>query len=498
MSNLKYIFICPAWAPVNGGINAFNHDFCTALAGLDNVICIVPSASEVEKTSALNGNVNLMSLDMSSPEFPEKIEYLIAAKLGFDTYVDVVWIGHDVKTGPIALACSKLNGGTSVVFHHMDYSNYYAHVNAATVESKATLQSDVLHTADIVIGIGPRLRDSAMRMRTGKLRTFELLPGLYSRQGKKPPLDYRVGVAGRITTENDIIKQGKLAAGAASQVLSKQRNGRGAINLIGAHAAEVESLQKEMKNVARVAINPYQYIDNREMYFRLLEQNDVIIMPSLKEGFGLVAWEAVGAEIPVITSTSSGFFEFLQNNDLHSYVTPVVIGDENDEVALADALQSVFDNYKSKEENARSLRQQLSHLTWKSSATQFRKLIEEGVSSCISEKQPQLTSHQKPLFTPPNTASTLILQYQCADTVLPIYDEFEVKLSSTDALAALISRLSLGLPAKVNVSLLDKIDYSSLNIQDTHWRLDDLIELARIKVEQRRTSLENRIELRQI
>jgi len=319
---------------------------------------------------------------------------------------------------------------------------------------------------------------------------------LHSRQsppGKKRTHDFRIGAAGRLVFENNNIKQLSLTIEAASKFLSPQSNGRGAVNLIGVCHEEIESLKNQYKIPLNVAINPFAYVQDRKEYFQRLEGNDVLVMPSLKEGFGLVAWEALGAEIPIIATRSSGFFEFLEQEKLESFVTPIFINGKNDDAGegsdvsvLTNALQQVFDNYPSKVENARILRKNLEHFTWSEATSSFCSLVEKYI---LGDRPNQDDIEKLDCDSP----DTIELDFELGNSVLPIYDGFEVQLCESDGLKAFISRLHLGLPVNVTVNIIDKIDYNSLIIKDGSLRREDIIESAHLNLEKRRSSLENLI-----
>lgn len=51
-----------------------------------------------------------------------------------------------------------------------------------------------------------------------------------------------------------------------------------------------------------------------------MRHNDVALMPSWHEGFGLVGWEAISARVPIIVSKNSGLYELLDDDGLASSV----------------------------------------------------------------------------------------------------------------------------------------------------------------------------------
>ena len=68
-------------------------------------------------------------------------------------------------------------GGTSVIFHHMDYSNYY-YLKSNDGVKKIALQKTLLKNAEIAICVGPRLLAAARHLRPPHLETYEIIPGI--------------------------------------------------------------------------------------------------------------------------------------------------------------------------------------------------------------------------------------------------------------------------------------------------------------------------------
>jgi len=60
---------------------------------------------------------------------------------------------------------------------------------------------------------------------------------------------------------------------------------------------------------------PYEYIGhvNRAEVYELCRQSDVLLFPSLQDGFGLVLTEAMAAGIPVAASRNSGAPDFIED-----------------------------------------------------------------------------------------------------------------------------------------------------------------------------------------
>ncbi|WP_460062075.1 NACHT domain-containing protein [Pseudomonas sp. H2_H09] len=370
---MNLVFLATSWSATKGGINALNHDLCTALAikGLD-VTCIVPAKDLCEEQEAEASGVNLVSLNLND-EFDKNAIHIIAESHSYLCSTETIWVGHDIKTGKLSLECKEKFGGTSIVFHHMDYANYYSTLNPSKSREKIESQRSIFGKADIVVGIGPRLAANAKRFRKGHDETYELVPGFPSISRTPHAFDFRITIAGRLDSESDPIKKSALATICSANILSEQQSGRGSITLIGTTPESLEIIKEKTSINPNVAINAFTHISDRSSYFSHIASSDLIVMPSLKEGFGLVAWETIGLEIPVIISESSGVYELLRNkNLLHLSTTVKITGnDENDRATLTDAIRDVFKNYQNKSDQARELHTTLSTYTWERCAADF-------------------------------------------------------------------------------------------------------------------------------
>src|SRR5918999_5248329 len=75
---------------------------------------------------------------------------------------------------------------------------------------------------------------------------------------------------------------------------------------------EIELKQFAFKYAdAVVNLHALPYIQDRQQLYSELSKASVALMPSWHEGFGLVAWEAIAAGVPVIVSKHSGVYRLL-------------------------------------------------------------------------------------------------------------------------------------------------------------------------------------------
>ena len=159
-----YILFSTSWSAQNGGINAINYDLASALnANAQEIFAIVSDAtdSDISDAARLGVQLRVASSDYSNLHnwLPALLEDLRPSLNG-----ECLWIGHDTITGGAALLARNIVGGKFVLFHHMDYANYY-HLKKKNGEEKISSQKSLLKQADVVFGVGPRLFANAKRLR---------------------------------------------------------------------------------------------------------------------------------------------------------------------------------------------------------------------------------------------------------------------------------------------------------------------------------------------
>ncbi|NQW72326.1 MAG: MSMEG_0565 family glycosyltransferase [Actinobacteria bacterium] len=98
---------------------------------------------------------------------------------------------------------------------------------------------------------------------------------------------------------------------------------------------------------------------------------DILAYPSVKEGFGLVALEALAADLPVVASSIPVFSEFL--TDHVNALLPRV----SDPVALANALEELILNPGLRERLVAAGREVVPRYTWDASAARHEQLYPE-------------------------------------------------------------------------------------------------------------------------
>ncbi len=374
---MKLVFFSTSWSATNGGVNSINFDLCCALALVGHdVHCFISPDEKVLPISEVSASPKIHILTHDYVLFHKSLVEVESA-LNLVAHESAMWIGHDVITGGAAILCKSKYGGHSIVFHHMDYANYY-YLKGNNNANKIFIQKDVLKKADVVFAVGPRLYKNAKRLRDLSKDTYEFIPGTPSDlpipTGRQ--FDYRFAICGRLDEENDSIKSISSAVRAAHSLLTVFDDNRGAINLIGTSSANT-SIHTRLGLTRNVAINECPYIADRETYFKELIDNDVLLMPSLKEGFGLVAWEAASLGIPIVISKSSGLFEYIEKNGLQNLVCSVqMVGIQAlDENEILRAIKDIAANYAKWLGKAKLLSEKLKNTAWRDVAYRFFNLL---------------------------------------------------------------------------------------------------------------------------
>lgn len=380
-----YVLFSTSWSAENGGINAINYDLASALnANAQEIYVIVSDATEPNRIDAARLGIKLR---VASDDYSKLHNWLPTLLEDFKSSLagECIWVGHDTITGGAALLARKTLGGKSVLLHHMDYSNYY-HLKNKDGNIKISSQKALLKEADVVFAVGPRLFTNARRLRSPAQQTYLFEPGRpnFSATASKE-FDLRIAICGRLSAYEDPVKNISTSVRAAISSINNEEN-RGALTLIGAKYGSINNVLG--KNFPAVAVNEISYIGNRENYFKELLDNDILMMPSVKEGFGLVGWEALCLGIPVILSRSCGLYEWLKINELADHVVSMPMEGIPlfDEMALKGALNGLIKNYQYYKNKALELASSSKIKTWNETAIHFSSLLASEVLKPSEQK----------------------------------------------------------------------------------------------------------------
>jgi glycosyltransferase involved in cell wall biosynthesis len=334
------------WGSKHGGINSFNADFLSAFGYAYRhsvqIACLVASATQEEIEAASRPHVRVVPL----PYIPEAksfgsghgqagVDQLKGRGISFDPD-KTVWLGHDRITGEAAIVAAKMAGGRSAVIHHMSYDYYESYAeDSQSAYEKTQTQTALFQRADSVLAVGPLLRDAAMDRLSGSKPVHMLIPGLAEIDTKEAPKTFVAFMSGRLSDDAARIKQGHLgvAAFARAYLDARQDKMPDALRnqpklllrgvdfedqLAGSSLRDQQDPETELKQFAeqyaQAVINLYAlpYTYDRQQLYSELSGASVALMPSWHEGFGLVAWEAIAAGVPLIISENSGVYRLLE------------------------------------------------------------------------------------------------------------------------------------------------------------------------------------------
>lgn len=218
------------WGPQFGGINSFNQDLLKAVAAAFSqhiqTVCVVLHGDDEEIKEAENSQISLISLGLNGQkEFPTNFSSSAWQALQeYEIKIDLretVWLGHDRITGGVALSAAKDYGGRSLLIHHMSYDHYESFSeNSVLANQKNKEQRALFERADIVIAVGPLLRDALADM-LDRTSIPMLVPGLPDISIKNVFKTFRGFISGRISEDAIKIKQGHLGVAAFAAAIRK-------------------------------------------------------------------------------------------------------------------------------------------------------------------------------------------------------------------------------------------------------------------------------------
>lgn len=340
----RIVALTDAWGTRFGGINAFNTGLMKALGTSQGrqfeIVCAVHDIDSAEREDVWTQySIRVVATGLSTEDVSdtalEKWRTLVGSTGDSpDAFQGTVWLGHDDKSGPLAIALRNRFGGKAILIHHMAHGAYQAFKkgNSVAAHEKENMQRELFSEADLCFAVGPRLRNELEHLLStvhGAPAVGMLIPGLESPEDykvkslDKPSMYFGGFAAGRLTRNDDRIKQGRLAVRAISTVIAEARK-TGLIPrltnaprmcMMGAEPGQEAELRQSMQTWAdaQLQIKILPFSEDRTAYYRELSGASFAMMLSWHEGFGLTGWEAISARVPLILGKNSGLWEFLRD-----------------------------------------------------------------------------------------------------------------------------------------------------------------------------------------
>lgn len=405
------ISFATCWGPQFGGINSFNTDLMTAVSAAAGnelrAFCIVLEADDAEVAAAKDQGVTLLSLNRpSSSEFTTDLQKSVIDALsnaGVELAPDqTVWLGHDRITGAIAISVARSLGGKAALIHHMSYAHYEAYTeHSSSADQKVRSQRKLFSEADVVLAIGPLLRDALCDM-LDEQNIKMLVPGLAEITPRTTsPKTFVAFLSGRLNENSKKLKQSYLGVAAFARSIKECSENTGlpdalrrsneprlilrGVDSEGTNGADLDA-ERDLKDYAEChaggafTLHTLPFTLDRSDLFDDLRNASVALMPSWHEGFGLVAWEAIAAGVPLIVSVKSGVYKLLSDFEdglYKGFVTSVdILGSgsdpwfkDNDLRTLSTALIQIAKNPPEYRAKALRLRDDLRrHFSWENCA----------------------------------------------------------------------------------------------------------------------------------
>ncbi|SIO56974.1 Glycosyltransferase involved in cell wall bisynthesis [Paraburkholderia phenazinium] len=316
------------WFSLHGGISTFNRNLCIKLAhnGI-NVICAVPKASREEIEAAALDGIYLLQSPAAQSADPLNGMY---RRLSVPIDPDFV-IGHGRITGHVAQAQVEDNfpSAARVHFVHMapgEIEWFKGKADAAMVaESREREELELASSAKVVAAVGPRLfREvgNLLESKSVKPALIEFNPSCIApAEPRTRPPHLHCLLLGR--AEDLELKGLDIAALAMARVASGATvafESRPELIVRGAPAGTGQVLQQRLKSLTEgleLSVRVREYSSSQDDIQADLRRASILLMPSRREGFGLVALEALTLGTPILVSDQSGIAELITR-----YVSP--------------------------------------------------------------------------------------------------------------------------------------------------------------------------------
>jgi glycosyltransferase involved in cell wall biosynthesis len=184
----------------------------------------------------------------------------------------------------------------------------------------------------MVLAVGPLLRDVATEFVGQSKSVHMLIPGLAEIDAQDAPTTFVAFLSARLSDDAARIKQGHLGIAAfATAQRDAREDGRPdslrnqpklilrGVDLEGlvSPTDPDDNTELRLKQFAEkyahavVNLHTLPFTEARTELYEELARSSVCLMPSWHEGFGLAAWEAIAAGVPVILSRNSGVYKLL-------------------------------------------------------------------------------------------------------------------------------------------------------------------------------------------
>ncbi|XP_073257638.1 uncharacterized protein [Porites lutea] len=409
---VKVTILASEWGSSKGGLSTINRELALQLAKCPEVeiTFFLPQCSQEDRKVALQNNVKIVEAEPLLGF--EQLEWLCFPPDHLQ--IDII-VGHGVKLGKQAQIIKKSKKCKWIQVVHTDpeelgmFKNYSNPISKG--EEKHKTEVELCKMADHVVGVGPKLSEafrSYLRSCRKEDTVLDFTPGVFEEftAVKQVPSERRqrsVLIFGRGDVEDFELK-GFDIAGKAIAALEDTR-----LVFVGAPDGKHEEIAKRLTEcgVPERYLRVRGFVKKRESLKDLLQEVDLVIMPSRTEGFGLTGLEALSAGLPVLVSGNSGFGEALCNVPFGS--TYVV--NSNEPADWTSAVRKIWaKDRKSRLEEAENLRDFYDKkYNW---ARQIKDLIKKMSSWVHEAKHRKVSEQMEGIFTEDIEAENILPSLQ--------------------------------------------------------------------------------------
>jgi glycosyltransferase involved in cell wall biosynthesis len=284
---------------------------------------------------------------------------IVAETIARELEFDVIHV-HDWMTFPAGIAAKRISGKPLVVhIHSTEFDRSGTQVNPAI----CAIEKEGMVIADQIIAVSNFTRNIIIcnyHIDPDQVITvYNAVEPVHPEERTEPKRIFdekTVSFLGRITMQ----KGPQYFMDAASLVLQKMKN----IRFVMAGKGDLRDAM--IRRADELNLSGYfdfpGFLKDCEVS-DLFRKSDVFVMPSVSEPFGIVALEAMQANVPVIVSKQTGASEILKN---------VLKVDYWDTLAMADAICDLLNDQALRNTLIINGKVEVSQLLWTNSASEVR------------------------------------------------------------------------------------------------------------------------------
>ncbi|KAL9956873.1 hypothetical protein ACROYT_G038423 [Oculina patagonica] len=338
-----------------GGTHSIlNRQLAIHLAQLPNVKVglLIPKCSPEDKQDAEQYQINIVEPE----ECPglDPVYLLGHPPEGFST--DFI-IGHDIKLGWQGKVIRQKCGCKWIHVVHSNteemglYKNFAGAISAGQEEHET--QVKLCESADMVVTIGPKLKDSfsSSLSMLGK-EVVNLTPGIFDefcniRHKFQDTKTCKILIFGTGDAEDFELKGLDVAAKAVAALDDPKYR----LMVVGAPDGRQEELANKLcsHGISREQLIVRRFYKDRKQLAHFFCEVDLLLMPSGTEAFGIAALEALSEGVPLLLTSNSGLADALREVPLG----PQCIVDPN--ANWAKEIKKAWNNLKTRQEEAKIL-----------------------------------------------------------------------------------------------------------------------------------------------